>query len=55
MDQRRLVGIDLGIKTAHSAVVTDAMGTVLARRFGAAALAEVDLDRAPGRAAHRYC
>lgn len=29
---RRLVGIDLGISTAHHAVVTDTEGTVLARR-----------------------
>lgn len=29
---RRLVGIDLGIRTAHHAVVTDAAGVVVARR-----------------------
>lgn len=32
MEQRRLVGIDLGIATAHTVVVTDETGRVIARK-----------------------
>jgi transposase len=32
MSDRRLVGVDLGIASAHTVVVTDAEGTVVARR-----------------------